>query len=63
MKKTRFIIYLKDAEIGIIYFNLSEINNYTAVLKNNLVSEGNSLDEIENKINKMLKEKEIRLDL
>lgn len=57
-----FIIYLKDAEIGIIYFNLSEINNYTAVLKNNLVSEGNSLDEIENKINKMLKEKEISLD-
>lgn len=51
-------ILLNDVQIGIIYFNLSELNIYTAVVNDNMVTEGNNLNEIEIEINKLLKENE-----
>jgi len=56
------LIYLADVQIGIIYFKLSEIYNFTAIVNDSLAAEADTLNEIENRLNKMLNDKDFKLD-
>jgi hypothetical protein len=55
-------IYLNDRHIGMVYHNINDDFNYSAIVSDQIVTESNSLNDIQAKLNQMSKENNLKVD-
>ncbi len=54
-------IYLNDSKIGVVYHLTTDFGNYTAIVGDNTIIHSDTIDEIVNRLNFLLKENKLKI--